>query len=443
MRSRIVGLALTAVAFAVALFGIPLAIGLAHLAVTEEQASMQRLAGFTARSVQDDMSHDRTPSALPDGPDDTDIAVYDGDNDLVLGDGPRRGDASVEYILSDRSTSRPDDGDLTVTTPVRDGEDIIGAVRVSTPTSAVYGGLLPVWLGMAALAGIVLVAAWLLARRLALRLSGPLERIAADADRLGDGDFGIRPRPAGIVEMDRASDALGRTARRLDDLLARERAFSAEASHQLRTPLAGLRLRLESVVDHPERLTRETVEDGLASIDRLERTIDELLVLARERQVRSAPADLAALLAEAGHEWRDRLAHEGRSITTTRPPDLPDPDASAAAVRQILGVLLDNACLHGAGTVSISAREAGESAIAVDVADDGPGIPASALQGENGSQGMGLPLARRLAEAEGGRLTARQSPSVVTLLLPLGTQDAPDTQAARDVVASPELDRTR
>lgn len=440
MRSRIVKLALTAAAFAVALFGIPLAIGLGHLAMTEEHASLQRIASFTARSVQVELSDGSVPTdLLPDGTDDSEIAVYDDEGDLVRGVGPARGDAAVEYALGARSTPRPDDGDLTVTTPVSDGGDVVGAVRVSAPASSVYGGLVPVWMGMAGLAAVVLLAAWLLARRLALRLSRPLVRIVADADRLGDGDFGIRPEPAGIVEMDQASAALGRTARRLDDLLARERAFSAEASHQLRTPLAGLRLRLESVLDRPERLTRETIEDGLASIDRLGRTIDELLVLARERQVRSSLTDLAALLAEVEQEWRDRLIRDGRSISTSRPPDLPDPDASAAAVRQIVGVLLDNACVHGSGSVSVSARESGESAIAIDVADDGPGIPASAFRGEVNSDGMGLPLARRLAEAEGGRLTARQSPSVVTLLLPLGIHD----ESQQENVTPAALDRTR
>lgn len=432
MRTRIVGLALIAAAFSVVVFGVPLAIGLAQFAVSEEQTSLQRLAGFAARSVQADMSHDRVPTSLPDGPGDAAVALYDDEGERLLGTGPPQGDDPVEYVLSGYRGQRPSD-DLVAAVPVTDTDDIIGVVRAAAPVSSVYGKLVPIWLGMAALGGLVVVSAWLLARRLAGRLACPLDRLVADADRLGGGDFGIVSQTTGIAETDRASAALSRTARRLDDLLARERAFSAEASHQLRTPLAGLRLRLESALEQPERLTPSTVEDGLASIDRLERTIEELLALARERQ--TAPvelAEVASLFAECADEWGARLDQDGRSLRIHHPPDLPAPDASAAAVRQILAVLLDNACLHGAGTVTVSAREAGENAIAIDVADEGEGIRATAMRGAQDSAGMGLPLAQRLAESEGGRLTVGTPASVVTLLLP-----AHATAERADVVTVP------
>lgn len=419
MRSRIVGLALIAAAFSVVLFGTPLAVGLAQFAAAEEQASLQRLAEFAARTVQADMSHDRVPTSLPDGSGEAAVALYNDDGERLLGFGPAQGDGPVEYVLSGHRGQRPSEG-LIAAAPVTDTEDILGVVRAAAPVSSVYGRLVPIWLGMAALGGLVLLSAWLLARRLAVRLARPLDRLVADADRLGDGDFAIVAQATGIAETDRASAALSRTARRLDDLLARERAFSAEASHQLRTPLAGLRLRLESAVERPERLTPGTVEDGLASIDRLERTIDELLVLARERHtVSAASADIAALFDECAVEWGDRLGRDGRSFRTHHPQELPDPDVSSAAVRQILAALLDNACIHGTGTVSVSAREAGEDAIAIDVADEGPGILPTALSGVENSAGMGLPLARRLAESEGGRLTVGAPGSVVTLLLPV------------------------
>ncbi|GAA1093185.1 HAMP domain-containing sensor histidine kinase [Pseudonocardia alni] len=421
MRSRIVALAVTAAAFAVALFGIPLVIGLAEFSVAEERSSLQRLAGFAARTVQEDMTDDLVPRRLPDGPGEAAIALYDDEGTRLLGDGPAHGDPPVEYVLGSR-TGPPPVEDLTVAVPVSDTGDIIGVVRTSTPPSQVYGALVPIWLGMAGLAAVVLVSAWLLARRLAIRLSRPLERLVDDADRLGDGDFGITPDSTGIAETDRASAALSRTARRLDDLVARERAFSAEASHQLRTPLAGLRLRLESALDRPERMTIAEIADGLGSIDRLERTIDELLVLARERQTTSAPADLSALLAEFDEEWRSRLARESRRFSIRLPDSLPRPDASSAAVRQIVGVLLDNAYFHGAGAVSVSVHELGESAIAVEISDEGSGVPTAALTDGHVGNGMGLPLARRLAESEGGRLTVGTVPSTMTLLLPVATK---------------------
>ncbi|MFP5071683.1 sensor histidine kinase [Pseudonocardia nantongensis] len=421
MRSRIVGLALLAATVAVVLFGAPLAVGLTAFVTTGEHDSLQRLADFTARSVRDDLEEHRTPVTLPAGSGAALVGIYDDDGDRVLGDGPVHADEPVERTLNRGLPSVPRE-DLVVAAPVTDSDDdLVGVVRVASPPGALAARLLPLQLGTAGLAAVVLLAVWLLARRLARRLSQPLERIAADAGRLGDGDFGVRPTPSGIREVDLVGTAIGDTARRLDDLLARERAFSAEASHQLRTPLAGLRLRLESALERPDRLTAATVEDGLASVDRLERTIDELLELARERRTRSDPVVLDRLLAEAEAEWTDRLARDGRSFRTTRPANLPAPQASAAAVRQIVGVLLDNAHRHGAGAVALAVREAGPDAIALDVTDEGPGPADGTLAGSDGAGGMGVALARRLAEAEGGRLTARRAPSVVTLLLPAGS----------------------
>ncbi|MBN9738107.1 HAMP domain-containing protein [Pseudonocardia sp. P1] len=428
MRSRIVALAVTAAAFAVALFGIPLFIGLAEFVVSEERSSLRRLAQFAARTVQDDLTEDRVPTRLPDGPSGTAIALYDDDGTLLLGAGPAHGDAPVDYVLGNRTGPAPVE-DLIVAVPVNDTGDIIGAIRTSAPSSQVYEALGPIWLGMAGLAAVVLVSAWLLARRLAIRLSRPLDRLVDDADRLGDGDFSISPDATGIAETDRASAALSRTAQRLDDLIARERAFSAEASHQLRTPLAGLRLRLESALDRPERMTTAEIADSLGSIDRLERTIAELLALARERKTTSAPAELSTLLSELDDEWRPRLAQDRRRFSILVPDAFPRPNASAAAIRQILGVLLDNAFVHGTGAVSVAARELGEDAIAVEIGDEGPGIPTSALTDTHIGVGMGLPLARRLAESEGGRLTVGTITSTITLLLPVATE--PPVQSAR------------
>lgn len=442
MGPRIVGLALMAAAVALVLFGVPLAIGLGQYAATEERASLQRLADVVARSVQEDMAHDRLPSRLPDAPTDA-IALYDDDGQLLLGDGPERGDEAVERALRRGTLSIPPN-QFVVAAPVSDTHETVGVVRVAAPANSVARSLLPLWFAIAALAGLVLLVVWLLARRLARRLTRPLQQIALDAGRLGDGDFSVRPRTSGIREIDLVAAALGGTAGRLDDLLARERAFSAEASHQLRTPLAGLRLRLESTLDRPDKLTRATIEDGLASIDRLERTIDELLELSKEKRPPPAPLDIAQLLREAEDEWVDRLAREGRGFTTSRTPNLSDPVAGVAAVRQIMAVLLDNACQHGAGAVSLVAREAGPDAIAIEVSDGGTGIPDGAMEGRGlGSQGMGVALARRLAEAEGGRLTARRSPSVVSLLLPVEPEPVGLSIGMPTTEASPGADDSK
>ena len=276
---------------------------------------------------------------------------------------------------------------------------------------------------MAGLAAVALAGATLLARRQSRRLADPLVRLAAAAQTLGDGDFTVQAPPAGIAEIDAAGAALTRTAERLGELVGRERAFSADASHQLRTPLTGLRLRLETALDGGGDL-RPAVVGALETADRLERTIDELLALARDAPSARTPADLPALLAELGASWHGPLAAAGRSLRLSVAPGLPGTRASAAATRQILEVLLANATRHGAGPVTVIAREA-DTAVAVDVTDEGAGVrPARGAvpppYRRAAGHGIGLALARALAEAEGGRLVlTRAAPApVFTLLLP-------------------------
>jgi signal transduction histidine kinase len=287
------------------------------------------------------------------------------------------------------------------------------------------------------LAAMAIAAAWLVGRRQARRLARPLEDLAVAARRLGDGDFSVRTRQGGIPEIDSVGVALNSTAGRLDDLLARERAFSADASHQLRTPLAGLRLRLEAALESPHQDLKPAVAASLVDADRLESTIDELLALARDRRSDGAsPVDLRELLDELSPEWRGRLALQDRGLDLNHEPGTPDPRASAAAVRQILAVLVDNATTHGAGTVTVTVREATD-AVAIDVSDAGPGVPESEIDlfarqaDERSGHGIGLALARRLAEAEDGRLElTRRTPPTFTLLLPPALPATPTLQPA-------------
>ena len=378
MGPRIVRLALVAAVVALVLFGLPLALGLGQFLATEKRASLQLPVDFAARSVQEDMAHDRVPARSPDRPADAAVALYDEDGELLLGDGPARGDGPVDRALSRGFLAVPS-GQLVVAAPISDTHDVVGVVRVAAPPSSVTRGCSRSGLGMAALAGLVLLVAWLLGRRLVLCLTPPRTARCA-AGRLGDGDFGARADPTGIREVDLVGTALGDTARRLDHLLARERAFSAEASHQLRTPFAGLRLRLESTLDRPDRLTRETVEDGLASIDRLERTIDELLQLAREHPV---PADGST--GTAVQRGRGRMARPSRRggprvhHLAAAEPSRPSGGRGGrpANRRGLAGQRLPTRFRRG---LARRAR-AGPTAIALEVSDDGPGIPEGALTG--------------------------------------------------------------
>jgi signal transduction histidine kinase len=279
---------------------------------------------------------------------------------------------------------------------------------------------------MAGLAALAAGAAAVLAGVQAGRLTGPLSQLARAAHALGHGNFAVRERPSGVAEVDAVATALADTAARIEDLLARERAFSTRASHQLRTPLTGLRLTLEAALAGGDTGLRPAAASAVDSADVLARTIDELLLLTRAPG-RSEPLDTEALLEELRRERTGSLAAQGRPLRIATEPSLPTVTASRAAVKQVLAVLLDNAAEHGAGTITIRVRSA-DTGLALDVADEGEGFGAQdGAPDDAAPRGLGLPLARSLAEAEGGRLVVTRPGRhpVLTLFLP-----APDPDAA-------------
>jgi len=236
-----------------------------------------------------------------------------------------------------------------------------------------------------------------------------LRRLADAARRLGDGDFTTRAPRSGVPELDAVGSALDATAQRLDDLVTRERAFSADASHQLRTPLAALRIELEALELRGERGPELT--SALREVDRLQQTIDALLALARDAPRSHATTDLRAAAQEAAAAWRGSLAERSRPLHVIVDAAEPTARAAPGSVRQILDVLLSNACVHGAGAVTVTVRESGDF-LAVDVHDEGGGVgdPAEAFRRRSATSdghGIGLALASALAHAEGGGLALR------------------------------------
>ena len=316
---------------------------------------------------------------------------------------------------------------VTVTVPGRGttliGDEVTGAalripsgaaqrarVVASAPLSELKERQRHVWLIVSALSAAGILAAVLLALIQGRRLARPLERLARTSSRLGTGDFSVRAAHSRVPEIDAVAQALDASAMRIARLIGREREFSANVSHQLRTPLTGLRLRLEELATmrHPDEL-HEELERALEQTDRMERTISELLAASRGagRDVRELALD--ELVRDHAAAWRQIFAKAGRRLTVVAPRPVTG-IASAGAVGQALDVLLENALRHGAGAVVVDLEELpGEARISVR--DEGPGIPdaARATIFERGSSlaggtGVGLSLARALVEADGGQL---------------------------------------
>jgi signal transduction histidine kinase len=430
VRRKIVTVMVVTAVLAVGLFALPLAVLVSRYLIDDERAELTHAADITALSVTAGLARNRAPTLLPSAEEDISLTYYDRSGRRVLGSGPATADTGVQSALTgDRITDGDPGGDFTVDVPVSDDGVILGAVRATSSRVAAWMGILTAWLIMAAIAGATLGMVWVVARRQAGRLAAPLERLSAVAADIGRGQLDT-PHPSGVPEIDDVADSLSQSAHRVERTLARERAFSADASHQLRTPLAGLRLQLETALEGPDKKLRPAIDTAIDAADRLERTINDLLELSRDTPAGARALPLPVLLDELRRDHHGTLAAVGRRFSVLANADLPTAAASLQAMRQVLGVLLDNAQEHGRGAVTLAARETAQ-AVAVDVVDEGR---IDALDDQlfvrrspsAAGHGIGLALARSLAEAEGGRLVlSAQAPTTFTLLLPIVLTGAP------------------
>ncbi|OXM54853.1 sensor histidine kinase [Amycolatopsis alba] len=428
VRRRIVTLTVLAAVLAITLFGAPLAIAVARFHEGNSTHDLERAADTVVLDVTGELANGRVPELKPVKPDKGRIrgirvGVYTPTGRLLVGDGPATEDRFVrEAHYTDMATGTRED-EVVLAVPVISGSSLVGVIRTAHPRSELDDRIRLTWLKMVGLAVIAIGASWLIARRIATRLARPLEDLAGTAERLGEGDFTARAHRTGVREIDQVAEALDTTSVRIGETLERERTFSSDASHQLRTPLTGLRLQLEAALESPDRDPYATIRDSIASADRLERTIDDLLALAKQTRAPRALLDLGKLFEEVRQTWHGLLAGRGRALRISGREALPA-RAADAAVRQVLAVLLDNAATHGRGTVTVLARDAGD-ALAIDVSDEGviadghdPFVTEEQSEEREG-HGIGLRLARSLSEAEGGRLRLTSpSPTTFTLLLP-------------------------
>jgi len=314
--------------------------------------------------------------------------------------------------------------------PVSFEERVVGAVRTSIAPSVVDTRTYRTWAAMAILAALVLLGASVIAALRSRSLARPLADLRLDADTLGEGgEIALRPH-TGVVEIDAVHTALVDAATRLNTSMVNERAFSADLAHQVRTPLASLRLRLETEQLHPGDES-QLVGDALRDVDRLEQTIDDLLTLARDTQSQRSPQNLAAILSDVTNNWQPRLKATNRGLELVVAPQLPWVTASPAAIRQILDVLIHNAHVHGAGNIDLTAQLVG-SGVVVAVADHGAAVINGAevfrrRNTEASGTGIGLALARRLAEAEDLRLVlVNPGPGVTFHLVFGGRRERPN-----------------
>jgi signal transduction histidine kinase len=312
-------------------------------------------------------------------------------------------------------------------------------LRASGGTVVVATSLADVDRGLAVLEGVLLVGAPLLLAGMALltwRVVGsalhPVEELrrgAAEITAAARPGAGARaptralPVPPSRDEVARLAVTLNDMLARLDAVSARQRAFLADAAHELRSPLGSVRAQLEVALAHPGTQDWTAVAQGsLADVDRMSALVDDLLVLARldesgGRSPHGRPVDVARVV--------DLVARDGRFRVPVRVDVEPGlvVAGDAPVLRRVVGNLVDNAVRHAGTCVTVSARRE-ERDVVLDVVDDGPGIPAAdrdraferftrldeARHRDAGGAGLGLAIVRAAVAAHGGSVALLDRP---------------------------------
>jgi signal transduction histidine kinase len=409
-------------ALAVALFGVPMAIVVNRRVHDDAVIELQQAAFDTAAALPP--SSIGTGVVLPPSESSIDVGIYDSNGAKVGGAGP----ATADDIVAAAAKGGIHDGvvgsERVIAVPLPGQDASRGVVRAAEPRSEVRQRELMTWLAMAGVGVLAVAVAAGAGALLARRLTRPVRRLREASVRLGEGDFTVVAPPSGVAELDDVAGALTTTARRLGATVERERTFAADASHQLRTPLASLRLALDNELASPRPDPRVALHEALTDVDRLDATVTNLLALAREPGPPRNPVAVEALVEGAESRWRHVLAANGRALQVDLEPGTVPVVVSTAAVSTVLDVLLDNALHHGAGAVTISGGPAPRDGVVLIVGDEGEvTLPDGALFAprapDGRHHGIGLALARSLAEAEGLRLLlARRRPTAFELVLP-------------------------
>jgi len=258
--------------------------------------------------------------------------------------------------------------------PVTNNGQVVGAVRVTQDLAAVHERIRRGVLALVAIGAFALVLGLTLAWFLAGSLSRPLRRLASTARRVEAGDLEARAEVSGAKEQREVSAAFNDMAERLGTVLAAQREFVANASHQLRTPLTGLRLRLESARAKAGRDAEPELEAAELEVERLARLLTSLLTLAREgdKPASARPVSLARAAERAHERWARTAEQDGRELELVGSGDV-----TIVASEEDLAILLDNlienALRYSPTRVAVDwGRDGNEAWLAV--LDEGPGL---------------------------------------------------------------------
>lgn len=397
MRQRVLQATLITVVLVVLMLGIPLGISWLQLArqniANQANLILDQVRIDTETRLQTDGTIDEALlQRRVDEQTDLDIAitVVHGGDTTTAGDPP--GDDPIK-----RSTTGASGQLITVFIPQSD-------VRAHTASAWV---LITV-AGLSALSIGVSVALWQ-----AQRISLPLARLSRRAEEMGSGRARGPWHPSGIAEIDEVAIELARSGSMLNERLEAESRLASDASHQLRTPLTALSMRLDEILaTSTEEWVRDEARISLEQIDRLTEVVHDLINAPRSSQRRTpGVVELGTVLIQQSEEWSPAYRRAGRELHIQVPRSAAV-WGSTGPLTQVIATLIENALVHGGGRTSVKVRRNDHSTV-VEVTDEGGGIDPelgtrvferSVSGRSSGGTGVGLALARTLVEDDGGRL---------------------------------------
>jgi len=308
---------------------------------------------------------------------------------------------------------------LYVAVPAASGGIVHGAVRITYPTSEVDERVRRYWLVLAAIAAVVLAVAVALAGGFARWIVRPLSRVEEAAGEVAAGNLNVRVPATGPPELRRLAGSFNEMVVQLGSLLHSQEQFVADASHQLRTPLTALRLRLENLARDGDGRREGEFEAALEELERLSALVDGLLTLARADRAASTPAelDVASGLGERVEAW-SALAEEQQVRLVARVEGRLHALATPGRLEQVLDNLLANA-LEVAPTgsdIELTAARSGPW-VEIRIRDRGPGMSSEEIAhafdrfwrggADEAGFGLGLAIVQRLVHADGGEIELR------------------------------------
>jgi signal transduction histidine kinase len=411
VRRRLALLSLATTGLVVISFLIPLGLLVRRQAADRARLAAERSAQSTANLIALTVTLDSDPGAIEEalGPLDTGTIVVVS-NGTMFGTAVQGQGSLVQSSMNEQAAlSDLVPGGWEFALPVV-GRDGAAVVDIFVPNDVLGQGVGEAW-ALLALLGVVLIGvAVFVADRMGQRLVAPITALADGARRLGEGDLTARVPVGDPEEIREVGESFNWLAGRLGELIAEEREAAADLSHRLRTPLTSLRLQAEKVRDEEERLAL------LNQVDRLEQAIDRLIVETRQETVRGErKCELRSVVHDRFAFWKVLAEEQGRYCAVELGDSPIAVRLPAEAVEAVLDVLIGNVFAHTSPGTPFAVRAGMRDGEAfVEVGDRGPGFqhddPTARGASGGGSTGLGLDIARRTAEATGGRMELNDRP---------------------------------